>query len=98
MTEGELVALLMTEMLPEALPVAEGLKVLAKAVLWPAASVIGTAIPLTLNPAPAIFTCERLTLLVPVFVNVMDCAALLAPTSTLPKLKLDALVESCSVD
>jgi hypothetical protein len=43
-----------------------------KVVLWPAASVIGAVIPLSVNPVPLMLTCEIVTLVPPVFVTVSD--------------------------
>ncbi len=66
---GELVALLSTDTLPVTLPVAVGAKATFSEALCPAARVNGRVIPLTLNPAPATFTCEMLTLLLPVLLS-----------------------------
>ena len=49
---GELVALLTTEMLPVALPVAVGANVAEKVAVWPAVRVRGKERPLRLNPVP----------------------------------------------
>ncbi len=67
---GELVAVLTTETLPEALPATVGVKVALKLVLWPAVSVRGSESPLMLNPDPVIVACETVTLPVPVLVRV----------------------------
>jgi hypothetical protein len=56
-------------------------------VLWPAATVKGVVIPLTLKPAPLTLTWEMDTLVFPLFVSVIACEALL-PTTTSPKAKL----------
>ncbi len=69
-TAGELVAVLTTETLPEALPATAGAKVAAKLVLWPAARVRGSESPLMLNPVPVTVACETVTLPVPVLVSV----------------------------
>ena len=66
---GELVALLTKLILPVALPAVAGAKPTVSEKLWPAARVTAPAKPLTLNPAPVMVTCERLTLAVPVFVS-----------------------------
>ena len=43
-----------------------------KLVLWPAVSVTGVEIPLTLNPVPLTATCEIVMLVLPGFVSVSD--------------------------
>ncbi len=67
---GELVAVLTTETLPEALPTTVGVKVALKVVLWPAVSVRGSESPLMVNPDPVTVACETVTLPVPVLVRV----------------------------
>jgi len=67
---GELVAVLTTETLPEALPVTVGAKVAVKLVLWPAVRVRGSERPLMLNPVPVTVACETVTLPVPLLVRV----------------------------
>ena len=52
MVAGELVALLVTEMVPEKLPVVVGAKARLKEVDCPAARVSGSPRPVTLNPLP----------------------------------------------
>ena len=71
MTSGEPVALLTMDMLPVALPAAVGENLAVKDVLCPAASVIGAARPVMLNPVPDVLTCEMATLAVPEFVKVI---------------------------
>jgi len=66
---GELVALLTKLRLPVALPAVAGANLTVSERLWPAARVTAPVKPLTVNPAPVIATCERLTLAVPVFVS-----------------------------
>jgi len=66
---GELVALLIKLRLPVALPAVAGAKLTLSEKLWPAARVTAPVKPLTVNPAPVMATCERLTLAVPVFVS-----------------------------
>ena len=66
---GELVALLTMLRLPVALPPVDGTKLTLSERLWPAARVTAPVKPLTVNPAPVMATCERLTLAVPVFVS-----------------------------
>ena len=65
---GELVALLTKLRLPVALPTVAGAKLTVSEKLWPAARVTAPLKLLTVNPAPVMAICERLTLAVPVFV------------------------------
>lgn len=58
---------------PLALPAESGVNVTLKFAVWPAASVSGVVIPLKLNPAPLIATCEIVTLEPPALVMVSDC-------------------------
>jgi hypothetical protein len=85
MTRGELAALLVTVTLPERLPVVVGANVTLKEVDCKAVRVTGSAKPLALNPAPLAAICETDTLLLPVFVRVTFCVALVCVV-TLPKL------------
>ena len=84
MTRGELAALLVTVTPPERLPVVVGANATLKEVDCPAARVTGSAKPLALNPAPLAAICETDTLLLPVFVRVTFCVALVGVV-TLPK-------------
>jgi hypothetical protein len=86
MLAGELVALLLTVILPVAAPLAEGANVEVSAVVCPGARVTPLA-PVELNPAPAIITCAMVTLEFPALVIVMFLALLL-DTFTFPKFKL----------
>jgi len=69
---GDPGALLVMEMLPEALPAAVGANFTLKVVFWPALRVSGAVIPLKLKPVPEGLAAEIVTLAVPVFVNVTD--------------------------
>jgi hypothetical protein len=93
---GELVALLTTETLPVTLPAAVGANVTLRVAVWLAARVSGRVKPLALKPAPETFTCEIVTLELPLFVSVTACV-LLVPTNTLPKLKLAGLAVNWNV-
>ena len=53
-------------------------------------------IPLRLNPVPLIATCEIVTLVPPMLVNVSEIDRWL-PTVTLPKASVDGLLPSCPV-
>jgi hypothetical protein len=86
MLEGELVALLLTVILPVAAPFAEGANVEVRVVVWPSASVMPLA-PVELKPAPATITCAIVTLEFPALVMVMFWVVLL-DTFTFPKFKL----------
>jgi hypothetical protein len=56
--------------LPFAAPLAVGVNVTLKVAVCPAVRVTGAVIPLRVNPAPLIATCEIATLVPPVFVIV----------------------------
>jgi hypothetical protein len=94
MVVGELLALFTTDTLPFTLPVTVGAKVKPNEALCPAARVNGVVIPLPVKPLPITLTWEILRLLAPVFDSVMDCALLLVPIRTLPKLSEVVLEES----
>src|ERR1700691_4711044 len=68
---GELGALLATEMLPEALPAVVGVNCAVKVVLCPAAIVAPEDNPIALKPAPAALACVIDTLSFPELVNVI---------------------------
>src|ERR1700704_6000698 len=95
MLDGELVALLLTVILPVAAPFAEGANVEVSVVVCPGASVRPLA-PVVLNPAPATITCAIVTLEFPALVIVMFWLLLL-DTFTLPKFKLLTLELSNTV-
>jgi len=57
---------------PFALPVVVGAKVALKVALCPAASVIGEAMPLKVNPVPLIAIWEMLTLALPELVTIPE--------------------------
>ena len=95
MLAGELVALLLTVILPLAAPLADGANVEVSAVVCPGARIMPLA-PVELKPAPATSTCAIVTLEFPALVMVMFCALLL-DTFTLPKFKLLTLELSNSV-
>jgi hypothetical protein len=62
---------------------------------WPAVKVSPELTPLTVKPAPEIFTADIVTLEFPVFVKAALKSPLL-PTFTLPKLRFDVLnVSTC---
>ncbi len=91
---GDPGALLVMEMLPEALPATVGANVAISVVLSPGLRVIGTVNPLMLKPDPDALSVEIVRGPFPEFVRVILCVALL-PTVTLPKLTLDGLIVSC---
>ena len=86
-TAGELLALLLTEILPAVLPVVVGANVTSTAALCPGASIVLELTPLALKPAPEAVTLEIVTLEFPLFVRVTG-NVLLLPSFTFPKLKL----------
>jgi hypothetical protein len=93
MTSGELVALLVTVMLPAKLPAADGEKVTSSAACCPGVRIKPAEIPLAANFAPAMLTPEMVTLEFPALVSV-TLNMLLAPAVIFPKLKLVALALS----
>ena len=86
-------ASLVRDSAPAAAPPDCALKVTVKAVLCPAARVVGRLKPLTVKPAPEMFACDTVTLAVPELVNVASTFSAW-PTSTLPKLRLEGLETS----
>src|SRR5437660_690097 len=93
MVLGELGALLMSETLPDTLPVAVGANCTLKVLDCPAARVSGRVSPLMLKPAPVKVPCAMVKLALPELVKVRFCTPVL-PTSTLPKLTLGGVTES----
>jgi len=85
MVSGELLALLVTVTLPEALPTAVGREHGVDGRSSCAFNVKGTVIPFTLNPVPLTAMLDIWTADVPVLLKMMDFVALL-PVLTLPKL------------
>src|SRR5207245_2891624 len=94
MVPGELGALLTSETLPDALPVVVGANCTLKVLDCPAARVSGKVSPLMLKPAPVTLPCAMVKLALPELVKVRFCTPV-APTSTLPKLTLGGVTESC---
>src|SRR5205807_615694 len=84
MVLGELGASLMSEMLPDTLPVAVGANCTLKVLDCPAARVSGRFSPVMLKPAPVKLPCAMVKLAPPELVKVRFCTPVL-PTSTLPK-------------
>lgn len=84
MVAGELVALLVTLILPVTLPAVVGAKATVKEVDWPAASVRGSVRSVTLKPLPVTLSRDSERLPLPLLVRVTVCVDLL-PVSTLPK-------------
>src|SRR6266852_6671611 len=94
MVLGELGASLTREMLPDTLPVAVGANCTLNVLDCPAARVSGKVSPLMLKPAPVKVPCAMVKLALPELVKVRFCTPVL-PTSTLPKLTLGGVTESC---
>src|SRR5437899_11835476 len=94
MVLGELGALLTSEMPPDALPVVVGANCTLKVLDCPGGRVSGNVSPLMLKPAPVTGPCAMVKLALPELVKVRLCTPVL-PTSTLPKLTLAGVTESC---
>ena len=67
---GEFGPLFARDTLPLTLPAEVGENLAVNDVLWPAPSVSGVVIPLTLNPVPEAVACEIVRLAVPELVKV----------------------------
>jgi len=93
---GELLALLTIETLPDALPVAVGAKLTENDVDWPGVSVSGRPSPETAKLVPVTLSEESDTLAFPVFVSV-TVLELLVPVATLPKLSEAGETPSCRI-
>jgi len=91
MTIGEFVALLVTVILPDALPAADGSNVAVKAADCPLDRINPRTPPLALNPAPATTMFEIVTLEFPALVRVKVCESVVE-TLTLPKATLVELL------
>jgi hypothetical protein len=85
--------LLATVKLAFAVPDVSGLKVMENEVLWPAGIVTGKLNPPIVNTELFVLAAVTVTL-APLAVNVPD-ALLLAPTTTLPRLRVPGLTASC---
>jgi hypothetical protein len=90
---GELGVSLTTEIEPAAFPADVGANTTLKAAFWPAAMVIGSVRPDVLNPAPATFALEIMTLVFPLFCSVMVCE-FLEPIATSENPALIGVAES----
>ncbi len=90
MVAGELVALLAMLMLPLTAPADPGANVTVTVTDWFGVRISFAVTPLALKPAPVTPTLEIVTLEFPLFVNA-TLSALLLPTFTLPKLRLEVL-------
>jgi hypothetical protein len=89
---GELLASLVTVRVPEEPPEEDGAKLTCKVTLWPAAMEV-RGIPLVMeNAEPETLVWETVTAAVPLFFKVTLWVAV-APTETLPKLRLAGLAE-----
>lgn len=97
MVAGELVALLVTEMVPEKLPVVVGAKATLMEVDCPAERVRGRARPVTLNPLPVKVSCERVSAELPALVRITLWVALV-PVVKFPKPSEVGDAEICRVE
>ena len=77
---------------PLTVPAKVGVKTALNVVLAPAAIVVVVEIPVTLNPElePVTETCEKVSVVLPLFFSVMGCE-LLFPTATFAKVVLVGL-------
>jgi hypothetical protein len=92
MLVGELEALLTSEKLPVALPVAVGANCRLRLLDCPGESVRGNACPLILKIAPLTVAWETVRLALPELLKVRVCV-LVVPTSTSPKATLPGVVD-----
>ena len=90
---GEFEVVLTSDTFPLIAPVTEGANCTTNELVAPAASVSGSVIPLTLYAAPVTLICETVMLALPTLLMTMDFVEEL-PTATLPKSKVDGLIES----
>lgn len=84
---GELLALLTNETDPDTAPVVVGANVTFAVTLAPAATVVPALTPVTLIPAPEVFTAEIVAVALPEFVSVTEFEELLL-TTTFPNARL----------
>src|SRR2546426_462140 len=82
------------EMSADAVSLVVGANCTLKVLDCPAARVSGKVSPLMLKPAPVTLPCAMVKLALPELVKVRFCSPV-APTSTLPKLTLGGVTESC---
>lgn len=87
MTSAGPLPLLVTMIVPVALPTLVGANFVDSTAVCDGFRVVGTVTPLTVNPAPVAVTLEILTATLPVFVSVIFCEALFC-AATFPKLRL----------
>ena len=94
--DGELLASLLTVVLPFKVPVDYGVNVTFNVVVCPGFRMSPLEVPLTVYPAPETLTFEMVTLEFPAFVKVTP-RVLLLPILTLPNDRLDELAFSSRV-
>src|SRR5437870_2957049 len=94
MVLGELGALMASETRRDTVPVVVGANCTLKVLDCPGGRVSGNVSPLMLKPAPVTGPCAMVKLALPELVKVRLCTPVL-PTSTLPKLTLAGVTESC---
>lgn len=82
---------------PLTAPAAVGANDTLNVALWPAVSVTGAEIPLSVNRDPVIVTCEIVMLVPPLFVTVSDRLCV-PPTATLPNARLVGFATSAPAD
>src|ERR1700680_4235741 len=85
---GEPEVLLVSDTIPFAFPVPDGLKLTIRVTYWPGAKVTPAPIPLVVNAAPESEFCCRVSALPPVLERVTPCVVVF-PTATSPKSTLE---------
>jgi len=83
--------LMVSEIWPLTAPGVVGANLTPKELLWPGARSNGSVSPVMLKPVPVTFACEIVIEVAPEFCRVSVWVAL-APSTTVPKLKLAGLV------
>jgi len=91
-TSGEGVPFVVSVIEPLRVPDDDGSNVALKAVLPPAAIVVDVLRPVWPNPAPVTLICENVSVMFPLFFNVIGCEFVF-PTVTVPNATLDGVAE-----
>jgi hypothetical protein len=90
----ELVALVVTVMLPAAFPTEEGVKVTFSTAVCPGLKFVPFGMPLRLKPGPDMLIFKIVTGVLLEFVK-LSVTVLLSPKATLPRFRLDAFALNC---
>jgi hypothetical protein len=94
-TSDEGVPFVVSVTVPLVVAVEPGVKITLKVTLPPGGITVEVEIPVMVNPVPDGVTCENVRGVLPVFWSVMVCE-LLVPLTTVPKLMLEGVAESCA--